>query len=502
MTDTLMEIIGIFLAVLIMFIFPVVAIASQHDEIAQTTVEVAVADFVNTISEKGKVTQFDYNQLVQKISATGNNFDVQIELQVLDDNPERKSVTTDKTVKGENLYYSVYTENITNKIMEKIGKGEDGEYNLKKDDYIIVTVKNTNVTIGTQFKNMFYQIIGKDAYTISASSSALVTSSGKEDSEPLRGGYVDIKEEEDVYYTDINVYVTRKSVSISNTDMIFILDASGSLDNLWGTSYSDITNSCIEILNIMISQGMVNNFYIGFVQFSDAAHSATNEIGNIRNASELPSFINTLRSKYGHKAGAGTYYALGFKKAQEIISRDLAGRKNRRVIVFMTDGIPQDSGGLEELKMLKNVYGVDSFYAIAFDLPRYSGAVDTEILEKQASIFAPNAKVLKATNSTLTATFKNILYQINVLQPELQRTNKGLLELTNIEISNEKPMEIIIKKSGTLIKELKITSYPTSTSGVIYIKDSKMYLDIDNLAKECMLEDFNDVDVNISYFVK
>ena len=60
MTDTLMEIIGIFLAVLIMFIFPVVAIASQHDEIAQTTVETALADFVNTISEKGKVTQFDY----------------------------------------------------------------------------------------------------------------------------------------------------------------------------------------------------------------------------------------------------------------------------------------------------------------------------------------------------------------------------------------------------------------------------------------------------------
>ena len=122
MTDTLMEIIGIFLAVLIMFIFPVVAIASQHDEIAQTTVETALADFVNTISEKGKVTQFDYNDLVQKITATGNSFDIQIELQVLDDNPERKTVTTDKTIKGENLYYSVYTENITSKIAEKINK--------------------------------------------------------------------------------------------------------------------------------------------------------------------------------------------------------------------------------------------------------------------------------------------------------------------------------------------------------------------------------------------
>lgn len=210
MTDTVMEIIGIFLAVLIMFIFPVVAVASQHDEIAQTTVETAVADFVNTIAEKGKITQFDYDALVQKISATGNSFDVQIELQVLDDNPERKTVTTDKTSKGENLYYSVQTENITEKIMEKIKNDKEGEYNLKKDDYIIVTVKNTNRTIGTAFKNFFYSIVGKDRYTIGASSASLVATSGKNESGVIKGGYVDPKEEADDWEEKVTLtYVTN-----------------------------------------------------------------------------------------------------------------------------------------------------------------------------------------------------------------------------------------------------------------------------------------------------
>lgn len=210
MTDTLMEIIGIFLAVLIMFIFPIVALASQHDEIAQTTVETAVADFVNTAAEKGKITQSDYDTLIQKISATGNSFDVQIEVQVLDDNPERKSVTKNKTVKGENLYYSVYTENITGKILEKIQNDKSAEYNLKKDDYIVVTVKNTNRTMGTEFKNFFYSIVGKDVSTIGASSAALVTSSGKNTAGTIKGGYVDPKEEEDEWRDMVTVtYVTN-----------------------------------------------------------------------------------------------------------------------------------------------------------------------------------------------------------------------------------------------------------------------------------------------------
>ena len=107
MTDTLMSILGIALAVLVMFIIPTIAIAGEYDEIAQTTVEVAVADFVNTIAEKGKITEFDYNELIQKISATGNSFDVQIELQVMDDNPERKTVTTSQTLNDNRHFISM-----------------------------------------------------------------------------------------------------------------------------------------------------------------------------------------------------------------------------------------------------------------------------------------------------------------------------------------------------------------------------------------------------------
>ena len=36
---------------------------------------------------KGEITQFDYDEMVQKIYTTGNAYDIQIEAQIIDDNP-------------------------------------------------------------------------------------------------------------------------------------------------------------------------------------------------------------------------------------------------------------------------------------------------------------------------------------------------------------------------------------------------------------------------------
>ena len=117
MTDTVMTIIGIFLAALLMFIYPLMAITGKNDEIAQTVVEVAVADFVREVTSNGKITELDYEKLVQKISATGNTFDVQLEVQLFDDNNVRRN-TILATSNGTNKYYSIYTNDILNKIEE------------------------------------------------------------------------------------------------------------------------------------------------------------------------------------------------------------------------------------------------------------------------------------------------------------------------------------------------------------------------------------------------
>ena len=80
--------------------------------------------------------------------------------------------TNEKTI-GENIYYSVFKNDIEN----KINNGEN--YKVKQGDRIIAKVVNTNVTFGTQMKSLISRIMGKDPVVIQAMNSALVTTNGK-----------------------------------------------------------------------------------------------------------------------------------------------------------------------------------------------------------------------------------------------------------------------------------------------------------------------------------
>jgi len=173
MSDTLVTIIAIFLAATIMFIFPIMATANTQEEMIQTSVQKIVSDFANTVAQKGKITQSDYDDFMQKLGATGNTYDVSLEVQILDTNPGKKGTATSPDMIGENIYYSVYTTEITSKL-----KNEE-LYNLKKGDYFVVSVKNTNTTLATQFKNLVYKIVGKEISVIGASDSVLVVNTGR-----------------------------------------------------------------------------------------------------------------------------------------------------------------------------------------------------------------------------------------------------------------------------------------------------------------------------------
>lgn len=172
MSDTLITIIAVFLAAILMFVFPLMAISNTQDDISQVAVQSLVAEFINNAASRGKITQEDYNSFIQKLYATSNTYDVQLEHKILTINPNKG--TNDQL--GENLYYSVYNSTILDTTSGALSP--TGEYILKKGDYISCTVKNTNTTIAAQIKNFIYSIVGKNTYTIAASASALVVNTG------------------------------------------------------------------------------------------------------------------------------------------------------------------------------------------------------------------------------------------------------------------------------------------------------------------------------------
>lgn len=172
MGDSLITIVAIFLAAILMFVFPLMAMSERTDDIAQLAVQTATTDFVDNIRTTGKITLEDYEKYLQTITSTGNSFDVDIEVQILDENPGVKTTQAEMTKIGENLYYKLYTSQVEEKL------DNNGRITLKEGDMISVTVNNTNQTISQQLKNFFYQLSGNETYQIVAQNAGIVTVNG------------------------------------------------------------------------------------------------------------------------------------------------------------------------------------------------------------------------------------------------------------------------------------------------------------------------------------
>ena len=89
MSDTFITIMVVMVAVVALFIIPVMATANQNDKVTQTAVQTIVAEFVNTSAKEGKITEENYDEFIQNLYATGNSYSIELEVQILDDNPDK-----------------------------------------------------------------------------------------------------------------------------------------------------------------------------------------------------------------------------------------------------------------------------------------------------------------------------------------------------------------------------------------------------------------------------
>lgn len=172
MSDTLITIVAILLAAVLMFIFPLLSISERSDDISQLSVQTATTEFVDNSRAIGKITMDNYSKLISTIYATGNSYDVELEVKVLDENIGKKSAWTQGTVIGENVYYSIYTAQIVESLETK------GVYVMKEGDQLSASVKNTNKTLSQTIRSVFYSVSGSDIYTIAAQHAGIVTANG------------------------------------------------------------------------------------------------------------------------------------------------------------------------------------------------------------------------------------------------------------------------------------------------------------------------------------
>ena len=172
MGDSFVTIIAIFLAAVLMFIFPLMSMSERTDDVSQLSVQTATTEFVDKIRTTGKLTSDNYDKFLDTLASTGNSYEVDMQIQLLDVNPGVKTTLADSTKIGENLYYTLYKSQIEEKL------DANGKIVLKEGDRVVVSVKNTNQTIAQSLKNFFYRLTGNDTYQIFAEHAGIVTTNG------------------------------------------------------------------------------------------------------------------------------------------------------------------------------------------------------------------------------------------------------------------------------------------------------------------------------------
>lgn len=173
MGDSLVTVIVIILAAILLFVFPMMTLADRTDDISQITVQSATVSFVDDVRETGKLTQDKYADYVQKIESTGNKFQVEMELQRIDENPAKKTANEQSTIIGESTYYSLYTSQIEKEL------DTNGTIYLKQGDIFSTSSVNESPTFAASMKNFFYKVTGNSLYTISGEHAGIVLTDGQ-----------------------------------------------------------------------------------------------------------------------------------------------------------------------------------------------------------------------------------------------------------------------------------------------------------------------------------
>ena len=169
MSDTLITVVAIFLAAILMFIFPLMSVAERGDDMSQLSVSTATSEFVDNSRAIGKITMANYSKLTSTIQATGNAYDVQIEVQRLDENLAKKNYGTTVTI-GDNVYYTEYTAQILDEL------AQNGVTNFTEGDIVTVSVES-GPSLAQTLKNIWFKIFGKELTPV-AKSTGMVTTKG------------------------------------------------------------------------------------------------------------------------------------------------------------------------------------------------------------------------------------------------------------------------------------------------------------------------------------
>ncbi len=152
------------------------------DNVSQQEAQKMVDDFVADIANTGVLTKTKYQNLQSQLNAkTGKNCNIELEAQILDENPGKKTAQANYTKIGENVYVVYKDTQILPQIgiavgNEKVDSSND-TYTFKPGDIFACSITSEDSNAKDLSSSIFnYSNAGEQS--LSASSSAMCTVNG------------------------------------------------------------------------------------------------------------------------------------------------------------------------------------------------------------------------------------------------------------------------------------------------------------------------------------
>lgn len=168
MSSIVSKFVAVLIAVVVMFIYPAAEAYQRQDDLSRVVVYNAVTQFVDAVRNKGYLTPVMYQDFMNQIHATGNEFEVQMEHLHKKYTPVYSDAANPDTFQHDIdvSYAGFYSADIMSVIFpdSKVEKDADArKYKMNVGDYFKVTVRNINRTAGTVMMDFVSGTLSGDA---------------------------------------------------------------------------------------------------------------------------------------------------------------------------------------------------------------------------------------------------------------------------------------------------------------------------------------------------
>ncbi|WP_066497529.1 hypothetical protein [Abyssisolibacter fermentans] len=157
MEGSLSKIVAIIVACVIFFIYPIMTMFERQDDTSRVFVLSETTKFVDSVRNLGYISPNMYQEFVNKLLATNNIYDIQMEHRHRKIDPvygDPTNVASFKDDIGVN-FSAFYTDDIM-KVLFPNSHSSNNKYTFSKGDYFMVRVVNKNKTVATKIKEMLY----------------------------------------------------------------------------------------------------------------------------------------------------------------------------------------------------------------------------------------------------------------------------------------------------------------------------------------------------------